>query len=94
MRQISPTNAFKKKYKYRTVIFYRRNVKRIPNPNQLLELTPAKETPYSFVLITTYTNNEKYKTSTNNFRKWIKASGGLKLINTKEFRTIIFTMKL
>ena len=59
---------------------------------QLLETIPTKETPYSFILITTYPNSEKHEASEINFQKLIEASDGLKLLNAKkpnEFRKVI-----
>ncbi len=59
---------------------------------QLLETIPTAETPYTFMLITTYKNIKQYKASEKNFRKLIDASGGLKLLNNKkptEFRKVI-----
>ncbi len=59
---------------------------------QLLETTPTVETPYTFMLVTTYKNMEQYKVSEKNFRKLIDASDGLKLLNNKkpnEFRKVI-----
>lgn len=59
---------------------------------QILETIPTKETPFSFILITTYMNKAQYDASETNFRKIIEESNGLKLLNNKkpsEFRKVI-----
>ncbi|WOD42519.1 hypothetical protein [Hwangdonia lutea] len=59
---------------------------------QLLETKPTPETPYTFMLITTYKNKAQYEASEKNFRKLIDAGDGLKLLNEKkpnDFRKII-----
>ena len=59
---------------------------------QLLEVEPNSETPYTYILFTTYKNKVQYDNSENNFRELIDASGGLKLLNDKkpnEFRKVI-----
>lgn len=60
---------------------------------QLLETIPTTETPYAFMLITTYKNKVQYDASEKKFQELIDASDGLKLLNDKkpgEFRKIIF----
>lgn len=59
---------------------------------QILQTVPTKKTPFSFILITTYTNKEQYAASETNFRKIIEESNGLKLLNDKkpsEFRKVV-----
>ncbi|GAA4897626.1 hypothetical protein GCM10023311_22990 [Flaviramulus aquimarinus] len=59
---------------------------------QLLESVVTKETPYNFILITTYKNKAQFDNSEVNFQKLIDAGSGLKLINDKkpgEFRKVI-----
>lgn len=58
----------------------------------LLEIEPTDATPYNFILITTYANQDQYNNREAHFEELIKASGGLKLLNDKEpkdFRTFI-----
>lgn len=58
----------------------------------LLETKPTQETPYTFILITTYKNKAQYEASETNFQEIINNSGGLKLLNSKtppEFRKVI-----
>lgn len=50
----------------------------------LLEIEPTEATPYNFILITTYANQEQYNKREAHFEELIKASGGLKLLNDKE----------
>ena len=59
---------------------------------QLLETQPTAETPYSFMLITTYKSKLQYHASEANFNMLIEASDGLKLMNDKkpgDFRKVI-----
>lgn len=59
---------------------------------QLLETQPTKETPYSFMLITTYKSKLQYHASEANFNALIAQSDGLKLMNEKQpgdFRKVI-----
>ncbi|PWH84545.1 hypothetical protein DIS18_01400 [Algibacter marinivivus] len=59
---------------------------------QLLETQPTEETPYSFMLITTYKSKLQYHASEANFNMLIEASDGLKLMNEKQpgdFRKVI-----
>ncbi len=59
---------------------------------QLLETQPTEETPYSFMLITTYKSKLQYHASEANFNMLIEASNGLKLMNDKkpaDFRKVI-----
>lgn len=53
---------------------------------QLLETQPTAETPYSFILITTYKSKLQYHASEANFNMLIEASDGLKLMNDKKPR--------
>lgn len=58
----------------------------------LLEIEPSEATPYHFILITTYANNEQYDNREKHFQDLIESSGGLKLLNEKEpkdFRKVI-----
>jgi len=54
------------------------------NNYQLLETIPTEESPYSFILITTYTNKEQFDHREKHFQGLIKEKGGLKLLNDKE----------
>ena len=51
---------------------------------QLLETIPTEESPYRFILITTYANEEQYGHREKHFQGLIKEKGGLKLLNDKE----------
>ena len=58
----------------------------------LLEIEPTDATPYNFILITTYANQEQYNNREAHFEELIKAAGGLKLLNDKkpeDFRAFI-----
>lgn len=60
---------------------------------QLLETTPTKEAPFSFILITTYKNKVQFNKREKHFQELIKAKGKLELLNNKkpkEFRKTIF----
>ncbi|NVK52421.1 MAG: hypothetical protein HWD85_05760 [Flavobacteriaceae bacterium] len=60
---------------------------------QLLETTPTKDAPFSFMLITTYKNKAQFDKREAHFQELIKAQGKLKLLNNKkpkEFRKTIF----
>lgn len=66
--------------------------KKLIDTYQILETIPTKETPFSFILITTYLDKAQYDASEINFRKIIEESDGLKLLNEKkpsEFRKVI-----
>ena len=59
---------------------------------ELLEIEPNETTPYSFILITTYANQNQYDNRETHFEELIQASGGLKLLNEKtpnDFRKVI-----
>ncbi|WP_233451019.1 hypothetical protein [Hanstruepera ponticola] len=59
---------------------------------ELLEIKPNEATPYSFILITTYANQNQYDSREIHFEELIQASGGLKLLNEKtpnDFRKVI-----
>lgn len=59
---------------------------------KLLELEPSEDTPFNFILITTYRNQEQYENRETHFQALIKSSGGLKLLNhiqPKDFRKVI-----
>lgn len=59
---------------------------------KLLETTPTQETPYTFILLTTYKNKRQYDESEKNFREIINSTDGLKLLNEKkpnEFRKVV-----
>ena len=58
----------------------------------LLEIEPTDATPYNFILITTYANQEQYNNREAHFEELINNAGGLKLLNDKkpeDFRTFI-----
>ncbi|WP_347173666.1 hypothetical protein [Polaribacter uvawellassae] len=60
---------------------------------QLLETTPNKEAPFSFMLITTYKNKTQFEAREKHFDELIKEKGKLELLNNKkpgEFRKTIF----
>jgi len=57
-----------------------------------IEIEPSEIAPYNFILITTYANSAQYEGREKHFNELIKASGGLKLLNTKEpkaFRQVV-----
>lgn len=59
---------------------------------QILETTSSPETPYNFILITTYANKTQYDERETHFNAIIKNQKGLKLLNTKQpnnFRKVI-----
>lgn len=59
---------------------------------ELLETEPTEESPYTLILITTYSNTEQYAQREDNFAKLIEEKGSLKLLNDKkpgDFRKII-----
>lgn len=58
----------------------------------LLEIEPTDATPYHFILITTYANQEQFNNREAHFEELIQASGELKLLNNKEpkdFRKVL-----
>ncbi|MCF7561293.1 hypothetical protein L3X39_11660 [Sabulilitoribacter multivorans] len=60
--------------------------------HQLLETVPTAETPFTFILITTYKNKRQYDNSETHFQELIEERGELKLLNSKkppEFRKVI-----
>ena len=60
---------------------------------QLLETPADEESPFHFMLITTYLNQEQYDRQEENFSELIKEKGELRLLNEKkpsEFRKILF----
>jgi len=60
---------------------------------QFLETPTAVDSPFNFMLITTYGNQEQYNKREEHFGKLIKKRGALKLMNAKkpsEFRKVIF----
>ncbi|WP_142783634.1 hypothetical protein [Changchengzhania lutea] len=59
---------------------------------QLLETIPNETSPFSFILITTYKNQDQYNASEDNFQQLIESSDGLKLLNSKkptDFRKVV-----
>lgn len=59
---------------------------------ELLEIEPNETTPYRFILITTYANQNQYDNREAHFEELIQLSGGLKLLNEKtpnDFRKVI-----
>lgn len=61
---------------------------------QLLETKATTETPFHFMLITTYANEKQYQQREEHFQLLIKEAGPLKLLNDKspgEFRKTLFT---
>lgn len=61
---------------------------------QLLETKATTDTPFHFMLITTYADDEQYKQREDNFQSLIKEAGPLKLLNDKktgEFRKTLYT---
>ena len=62
---------------------------------QLLQASYTNETPFHFILITTYTSKAQYEKRENHFGELIKAKGGLKLLNEKkpaDFRKSVFSV--
>ena len=60
---------------------------------QLLETQPSEDSPFSFMLVTTFANNDQYEKVEDNFKILIEEKGGLRLLNDKkpgEFRKIIY----
>ncbi len=60
---------------------------------QLLETTPTKKAPFSFMLITTYKNKAQFDAREKHFDELIKEKGKLELLNNKkpdEFRKTLF----
>ena len=61
---------------------------------QLLETESTEDAPFTFMLITTYSNQAQYDLREPNFEELIKEKGGLKLLNEKnpgDFRKIIYS---
>lgn len=59
---------------------------------QFIEIEPSEDTPFNFILVTTYSNQEQYEKRETHFQSLIKSSGGLKLLNgiePKDFRKVI-----
>jgi len=60
---------------------------------QLLETPSTPDSPFHFILITTYANKQQYDKREKNFGELIEKRGELKLLNSKkpgEFRKVIF----
>jgi len=60
---------------------------------QLLETSPTKEAPFSFMLLTTYKNKLQFDAREKHFAELLKTKGKLKLLNEKtprEFRKTVF----
>ena len=54
------------------------------NNFELLETKPTEESPYSFILITTYANQEQYDQREKHFQELMAQKSGLKLLNDKQ----------
>ena len=76
-----------------TLYYYQNNWKQLRikalekgyiNNYQLLETIPTEESPYRFILVTTYANQVQYDHREKHFQGLIKEKGGLKLLNDKE----------
>ncbi len=64
---------------------------------QFLETKPNKESPFSFMLITTYKNKAQFNEREKHFDELIKAKGKLQLLNNKkpgEFRKTLFRKEI
>ncbi|MBC2844087.1 hypothetical protein H7F21_03205 [Winogradskyella flava] len=62
---------------------------------QLLETSFSNETPFHFVLVTTYANKKQFEDREVHFQELIEESGNLKLLNDKkpsEFRKSVFAV--
>ena len=51
---------------------------------QFLETSPSEKAPFSFILITTYPNQEQYDLREKHFAEVIKEKGALQLMNDKK----------
>lgn len=63
------------------------------NSYQFLETKPSKETPFSYILITTYKNKTQFEQREKHFQELIKEKGELQLLNSKkskEFRKALY----
>lgn len=61
---------------------------------KLLETEADERYPFSFILITTYSNNEQFEKREEHFSEVMKIKGGLELLNDKkpdEFRKTVFS---
>ena len=61
---------------------------------QLLETPSTDDSPFNFILITTYADQKQYDKREDNFSKLINERGELKLLNAKKpaaFRKVIFS---
>ena len=63
---------------------------------ELLEVEFSEETPYHFILITSYANEEQYLAREENFGALIEEQGELQFLNDKrpaDFRKIVFGLE-